>query len=570
MINYLRSYSEENRARLDTIVEELLPGRNLILASNRGPVEYHWNEETNTLEGKRGSGGVVTAISAVSRIVNPTWIACAMTEGDRKLAAESGNEFVDWAHNDYRYRLKYVAADPQEFKDYYGAISNPLLWFLQHYMWDAPRTPNITRETRRAWRSYENVNGMMADAIAQEIERDDKEPIVMLHDYHLYLVAGVLRQRLNRSALITHFIHIPWPGPGYWGLLPADLRESIFASLCACDVVGFQTAQYARNFLATCSELLPGAKVDVESSTVMLDGRTVRARVYPISIDVEGLLDVAESVEVREHRQRLRARCGDYTIVRIDRVEPSKNIVRGFQAFEQLLEDYPEYRGRLKFLAFLVPSRLSVDEYKKYLEEIMVSAGWINTKFSDGMWQPIEIFVGEDYLRAVAAMQLYDVLLVNPLIDGMNLVAKEGPTTNQNNGVLVLSEGAGASEQLGSAALVVSPADIIGTSEALHEALEMSLEERHRRADLLRDSVAKEDITMWLHHQLQDIKEIVGQPETLPAGKDFDRSRHDAVHRSSTLIQMAPESTGRSVSIRPDEFAAARAKVASRGRRHPE
>jgi trehalose 6-phosphate synthase len=513
MISYKRSNSEANRARLDSIVEELLPSRNLIIASNRGPVEYRWDPETGNLDSKRGSGGVVTAVSAVTRFAEPTWVACALTEGDRRVAAEHPDEFIDWQNNDLRYKIRFVAPDPAEFKDYYGAISNPLLWFLQHYMWDAPRTPNITRETRRAWHSYEHVNATIADAIRREIERDDREPLVMLHDYHLYLTAGFLRESLNRKATITHFIHIPWPGPGYWGLLPAAFREDLFRSLCACDIVGFQTALSARNFLNTCAELLPGAEVDLQQSTVTVNGHSARARVYPISIDVDGLINLAESAEVRDHRQHLRARCGDYTIVRIDRVEPSKNIVRGFLAFEQLLEDYPEYRGRLKFLAFLVPSRLSVDEYKKYLEEIMVSAGWINARFSDGMWQPIEIFVGDDYLRAIAAMQLYDVLLVNPLIDGMNLVAKEGATVNQNNGVIVLSEGAGAAEQLASGALIVSPADIVGTSEVLHDALEMPLEERQRRAERLRSLVAEEDITMWLYHQLEDIKDMLARPD---------------------------------------------------------
>lgn len=530
MIGYNHAHSQENRVRLDSIVEELLPDRKLIISSNRGPVEYHWNEENSNLEARRGSGGVVTAISAASRFTNPVWIACAMTEGDRRLASETTSEYTDWSQGDQRYRLRFVTPSKQEFNDYYGAISNPLLWFLQHYMWDAPRTPNITRETRKAWLSYASVNARMAEAISDEVDRDSQDTIIMLHDYHLYLCPGILRERLRRNALITHFIHIPWPGPGYWGLLPAEFRERIFSSLCSCDILGFQTALYARNFLGTCSELLPGAKVDTAASSVTLGGHTLRVRVYPISIDVGALIELAESIEVREHRQRLRARCGDYTIVRIDRVEPSKNIVRGFKAFEQLLEDYPEYRGRVKFLAFLVPSRLSVEEYKKYIEEIMVSAGWINTRFSDGAWQPIELFVGENYLRAIAAMQLYDVLLVNPLIDGMNLVAKEGATVNQNNGVIVLSEGAGAAEQLREGALVVSPADVIGTAEALHRALEMSLEERQLRAEWLRKSVAAEDIAMWLYHQLDDIREILANPAPLSMHPVPDKGNAEPVH----------------------------------------
>ncbi|HKV40846.1 MAG TPA: trehalose-6-phosphate synthase [Blastocatellia bacterium] len=509
MINYIHSHSLKNRERLDSILESLLKDRRLIVASNRGPVEYHWNESSGTWDGRRGNGGVVTAISAVGKFVNPVWIACAMTEGDRKVAEEAGGQFVDWSAAEQRYRLKFVVADEAEFKDYYGIISNPLLWFLQHYMWDAPRTPNITRETRAAWHSYEAVNAEMASAIREEIDRGDQPAVVLIQDYHLYLCPGMLRENLHRETVITHFVHIPWPGPSYWGLLPPDLRESVFRSLCSTDIVGFQTGLYARNFMNSVEQLLPGARVDVARKTVAYGGRTTRIMVYPISIDPEGLLNLAESVEVRGYRQRLRARCGDLTIVRIDRIEPSKNIVRGFKAYEQLLEDYPEYRGRVKFLAFLVPSRLSVEEYQTYLEEIMVSAGWINTRFSDGDWQPIEIFVGDNYPRAIAAMQLYDVLLVNPLIDGMNLVAKEGVTVNQNNGVIVLSEGAGAADQLGEGALVVSPADVIGTSEALHTAIEMPIEERQRRAEWLRAQVASEDISMWFHHQLKDIQALV-------------------------------------------------------------
>ncbi|MCI0487978.1 MAG: trehalose-6-phosphate synthase [Blastocatellia bacterium] len=513
MIYHDDALSQSNRARLDSIAERLLSERKLIIASNRGPIEYQWNETTASWEGKRGAGGVVTAMSAVSRFVDPVWVACAMTEGDRDLAAEVGGEHIAWAQGDNKYHLRFVVPAEEEYNDYYGVISNPLLWFLQHYMWDAPRTPNITRATRQAWSNYEKVNTQIASTIRKEIDRAGDAPVVMLHDYHLYLCAGQLKKHLAREAILTHFIHIPWPEPGYWGLLPGDMRESIFRSLCACDIVGFQTSTFARNFLRTCSEFLHEAEVDIRGRTITLDGHTTYVRSYPISIDIEGLLALAESVEVREHRQRLRARCGDQTIVRIDRIEPSKNIVRGYQALDQLLDDYPEYRGRVKFLTFLVPSRLSVEEYKQYLEEIMIAAGWINTKFSDGNWQPIELFVGENYARAIAALQLYDVLLVNPVIDGMNLVAKEGAIVNENNGVIVLSEGAGAAEQLGEGSMVVSPADVIGTSESLRKALEMPLEERSRKAEWLRRTVAEEDITMWLHHQFQDIIELLIEPK---------------------------------------------------------
>jgi trehalose 6-phosphate synthase len=292
------------------------------------------------------------------------------------------------------------------------------------------------------------------------------------------------------------------------------MRDAILRSCCALDVIGFHTNRYRRNFLNTCLAYLPDARIGYSEHTVELDGHTVYAGVYPISIDVTGLQHQAEaSPVVRDHRYRLRGRLGDQTIIRIDRVEPSKNIVRGFQAFELMLEKYPEHRGRVRFLAFLVPSRLGVEEYGRYLEEIMITMGWINTRYGTGEWNPIELFVGDDYERGIAAMQLYDVLLVNPIIDGMNLVAKEGVTVNATGGVLILSEGAGAAEQLGSAALMVSPSDIVGTADALHQALVMPLAERYRRSSELKRLVAEEDIAMWLFHQFEDFQRLLGEDD---------------------------------------------------------
>jgi trehalose 6-phosphate synthase len=503
--------SLEHQRRLEAISARLLADRTLILASNRGPVEFRHNEQ-GQIEGSRGSGGLVTAISSISRFAAPIWIAAAMTDADREQAAQSKGELIRWQTEEVCFDLRFVTPDPQDYRRYYNEIANPLLWFLQHYMWDAPRTPNITEDVWEAWRSYERVNAVFVEAIMQEIARADHRAIVLLQDYHLYLAAGMLRQRIDPRTLLSLFVHIPWPGPDYWALLPHKMRDAILRSCCALDVLGFHTNRYRRNFLNTCLAYLPDAKIGYNEHTVELDGHTVHVKVYPISIDVPGLQHMAEtSPVVRDHRYRLRGRLGDQTIVRIDRVEPSKNIVRGFQAFELMLKKYPEHRGRVRFLAFLVPSRLSVEEYGRYLEEIMITMGWINTRYGTGEWIPIELFVGDDYERGVAAMQLYDVLLVNPIIDGMNLVAKEGVMVNPSGGVLILSEGAGAAEQLGSAALMVSPSDIVGTAEALHAALVMPLAERYRRASELKRLVAEEDIAMWLCHQLDDFERLLGE-----------------------------------------------------------
>jgi trehalose 6-phosphate synthase len=508
----IEELTQQHQERLASISERVLRDRALILASNRGPVEFARNE-LGQIEGSRGSGGLVTAISAVSRLAAPVWIAAAMNDADREQAAEAGDDLIAWHSDDSRFNLRFVAPDAEDYRRYYNEIANPLLWFLQHYMWDAPRTPNITADIWESWGSYERVNAVFADAVQREIERAGGRALVLLQDYHLYLVSGLLRRRVGPETLLSLFVHIPWPGPDYWALLPHQMRDSILRSCCALDVIGFQTNRFRRAFLNTCLAYLPDAKIGYDQNTVTLDGHTVHARVYPISIDVPGLIHMAESSPtVRDHRYRLRGHLGDQTIVRIDRVEPSKNIVRGFQAFEMMLEQHPEHRGRVKFLAFLVPSRLSVEEYGRYLEEIMIRVGWINTRYGTGEWQPVELFVGDDYERGVAAMQLYDVLLVNPIIDGMNLVAKEGATVNATGGVVVLSEGAGAAEQLAPGALMVSPSDLVGTAEAIHQALTLPLTERYRRAAQLKRLVAEEDIAMWLYHQLEDCESLLERP----------------------------------------------------------
>jgi trehalose 6-phosphate synthase len=232
-------------------------------------------------------------------------------------------------------------------------------------------------------------------------------------------------------------------------------------------------------------------------------------RDFPISIDVDALRHLALSEEVAGHCTELQDIVGDrQLILRIDRIEPSKNIVRGFLAFEELLELHPEHRGRVTFLALLVPSRLDVDEYTQYLDAIMATAGRVNATYGDGEWEPVRVLVGDSYPRAVAAMQMYDVLLVNAIVDGMNLVAKEGPILNGRDGVLILSERAGARQQLEPGALIVSPCDVYATAEALHQALVMPAEKRLERAGRLRWSIEREDITDWLCRQLETVVEL--------------------------------------------------------------
>ncbi len=498
---------EPQRSNCDAFQTEFFANRGLIIAANRGPVTFS-RGPGESLEFQRGGGGLVTALTGLCRhTAEATWIACARTPED--AAWQEG--LVDLGEEN-QVRVDFLDTDEDAYDAYYNVISNPLLWFLQHSMWDVPRAPVIDHATWQAWEDgYVAVNHLFAQAIAQRVKATERPTLVMLQDYHLYLVARRLREALRRylRPITLHFVHIPWPGPEYWRILPPTMRQGILDSLCALDVVGLQTQEDAQNFLRTCESLLPGAAVAYQRRRVWYKNHATHVRDFPISIDVDALQRQAASQEVAEQGAEIRSIVGEQKLIlRIDRIEPSKNILRGFLAFDELLDRYPEYCGQVKFLALLVPSRMDLAEYQEYLDDLMAIAGRINAQHGSSEWEPVRVLVGDSYARAVAAMQLYDVLLVNAIVDGMNLIAKEGPILNQKNGVLILSERAGARQQLESGALVVSPCDVYATAEALHQALSQPLEERVEKATRLRWLIEREDITAWLCRQLEAVVEL--------------------------------------------------------------
>jgi len=488
----------------DFSARDLLTHRTLIIASNRGPVTLHQNEN-GELEYQRGSGGLVTALTGVLQHTEARWIACAQTEEDRAW----GRGEVPLGESDEKVWVQLLAPSDDAYEGYYRVIANPLLWFLQHSMWDIFREPTIDQAVWGHWNNgYQAVNLLFAEAIANQIASAPQPALVMLQDYHLYLAPSFIRYKFRPKAKYTlsHFVHIPWPGAEDWGLLPLKMRRAILEGLCAVDLLGFQTREDGLNFIRTCESHLPGAHVNYKQGRVWFRNHATYIQDFPISIDVNGLRQLAETDEVNSYQEQLLQSHGDWQIIlRIDRIEPSKNIVRGFQAFDEMLELHPEHRGKVKFVALLVPSRLGVSEYGNYLDEVMGMAGRVNAKYGGNDWEPIRILVDENYPRAVAGLQIYDLLLVNSIADGMNLVAKEGPIVNRRDGVLVLSERTGAYQQLESGVLVVSPLDVYGTAEAMHQALTMPEEERHKRAQRLRSLIEGQDIVDWLRQQLNAI-----------------------------------------------------------------
>jgi trehalose 6-phosphate synthase len=495
----------------------------LIIASNRGPVTFS-RLPGGAFEARKGSGGVVTAVSAIARDRQPIWIAAAMTEGDRQRAAaahERGEQLIEFG-DPPEFWLRFVVPTPEAYHQYYNVISNPLLWFLQHYLWDTPRSPDITKDIWDAWRNgYVTVNRQFAEEIVAAMDAADGEPLVMLQDYHLYLCAGLVRER-RPHARLQQFVHIPWPDPDYWRLLPMEIRRSICEGLLGNDIVGFQTPEHCRSFMYTCQAFVPDARIDHATDSVLWQGRRIEVRAYPISIDTAAVRRMAYSKEARSHDRYLPSHWNEFTVLRVDRAEPSKNIVRGFQAFDRFLEAHKEFQGRVNFVAITVPSRMDVVEYQDYLDDVSAAVGRVNATYAnvETGWQPIHLIMGENYPRALAAMKWYDVLLVNSIIDGMNLVAKEGALLNERNGVLILSEGAGAVSQLGEHAIIIGPTDVEGTADAIHQALTMPLNERRRRAEGLRRTVESDDVTQWFENQVNDMLAYGKNSDDAEAGEE--------------------------------------------------
>jgi trehalose 6-phosphate synthase len=510
----------------------------LIIASNRGPITFHRQPDGSFIS-RKGSGGLVTAVSGIASGIQPIWIAAAMGADDRaraQAADQQGQTLILPNGEKSEFRLRFVQPSRDAYHWYYNEISNPLLWFLQHYLWDTPRTPDITAETWQAWNDgYVVVNEQFATEILTAADSLDEPPVIMLQDYHLYLVGKLIRER-RPDAILQHFIHIPWPDPDYWRLLPLKMRQAILEGMLGNDIVGFQTPSNARSFMYTCEAYLPNVSVDYQGGAVKIEGRTVRVRAYPISIDTASVRRQAYGKEARSHDRYLPNHWNEFTILRVDRAEPSKNIVRGFLAFDRFLETNKEYQGRVNFVAITVPSRLEVSEYQNYLDDVSSVAGRINAKYAnvETGWQPIQILMGENYPRALAAMKWYDVLMVNSIIDGMNLVAKEGALLNERNGVIILSEGAGAATQLQDEALMVSPADVEGTAEAIYKAITMPQAERRQRAEALRRKIENDDVSLWFKRQVEDIDSLLAPKEErdfLPGGEDTLVESHPVATR---------------------------------------
>jgi len=484
---------------------DFLKDKNLIVVSNRGPVEFY--KYNSKIKMKRGAGGLVSTLLPLMEALNGVWIASAMTPGDVEVAKRYPDNRVPITEDNPLFWVPFVVVEPEQYECYYSTISNPLLWFVQHYMWNSPYTPDIDDRIHQAWdEGYKYMNQKFAQKVYAESKINNKEPLIMLQDYHLYLCPSYIRKKM-KNTFLSQFIHIPWPQSDYFNIIPEYMRKAIIEGLLSNNLLGFHIPRYVNNFLHTCEEYVD--EVDYDNGIIWHNGQSTHVKSYPISVDYEGIKELASSKEVSKKEKIIKEIKGDcFLFYRTDRADLSKNIIRGFQAYELFLHKYPEYHGKVKFLTTGKPTRQQIREYYNYYYDIVDIIEEINVKYGTDDWKPIELIFKADYQLVVAAFKNYDCMIVNPIADGMNIVPKEASAVNLKKGVIILSEKAGCFEELKENVLPVNPYDITQTAEAYKNAINMDEKERKFRFSNLQKSVGQRTIYHWISEQFEDIEQI--------------------------------------------------------------
>jgi trehalose 6-phosphate synthase len=450
----------------------------LLVASNRGPLSYI-ADERGELTARRGGGGMISALEGHEQPI--TWVCAALTDGDRAAVRASPGGRMQGSNGSSggEQIVRMLELDRVIFDRAYNAVANRTLWFIAHLLFDTATAPTFGHAWTADWAAYEQYCATFAEALAEEAAPGAK---VMIQDYHLVLAPRMLRE-LRPQLRISHFTHTPWAGPDYFRLLPDAVARQILRGMLGADQLGFHCRRWADAFLACCESVL---SADVTGDAVSFEGRTTAVAVTPLGVDGPGLRRRAAAPDVASRMELLAEQVdGRRLLLRIDRTELSKNIVRGLEAYREMLRAHPELCGEVVHLAFAYPSRHDLPEYREYTAAVQRTAFDISEEFGRPGWEPVHLEVSDDFPRSLAAYALADVLVVNPVRDGMNLVAKEGPVLSQRDLGLVLSREAGAVAELGDEAFVVNPYDVTQTSEAMWAALQLPPAERAARRERL-------------------------------------------------------------------------------------
>lgn len=448
----------------------------LLVVSNRGPISFSLDDQGRPVS-SGSAGGLAGTLYSIFEGTGATWVASSMSQADRKAAA-------DGLMNGRGLRLVMVEPESETYQMAYNVVSNATLWFAHHHIFDAPRRPKMDHRFIQAWDAYRELNRLFAESISDAAA---DSAVVLVQDYHLTLVPSMLADT-RPDLSVVHFSHTPFADPAVLRMMPTAVVKELLEGMAGSRACGFHSSRWQSAFIACCED----AGVAVPATFVS-----------PLAPDPSHLVDRVGGPGVIKAARRLSDLVGDCSvIVKVDRVEPSKNLLRGFWAMDELLRTRPDLRGRVVLLALAYPSRQELPEYLAYGTEVEYAARRVNETWATGDWSPVVLDVADDPDRSLAALTMYDVLLVNPLRDGLNLVAKEGPIVNTKRGVLVLSTEAGAFDELEGPAIGLNPFDISETASALARSLDMSEEERSIRAVELSSLATKRRPADWLADQL--------------------------------------------------------------------
>jgi trehalose 6-phosphate synthase len=471
----------------------------LLVCSHRGPVILRPSKQGVQLE-PAGPGGLVVAVSPAVESFGGTWLFSPSSAEEAELAALSPGGITAGS---ITYRL--LDLPEEAHHDHYATISSEILMPLFHYLLPLAERPTFTSRILRAWEGYRLVNSIYGEAVRLHQGAD----AVLVEDVHLMLVAAAARQKApggRLAAPLSYFHHVPWCSPDYFGVLPESIRREILASLLAYDSVGFHCRRWAENFWSCCEYFLPG--VSRSGEEIEWEGRATRLVASRVAVDAGRLVRTAGAAQTQEWRDRFAEIRGQRElIVRVERADPSKNTVRGLEAFGALMEQHPRAAGQSCLLVVLTPVRTWIPDYRRYLDQCRATADAINSRFrAGGCPPPVCLHTGGeahsyDHHRALAALGLAAVTMVTPSYDGCNLVAMEAMLAGDGPS-LILSENAGIHAWLGQHAFSVNPFDIPQTVDALGQAIAQPATVRTKRAAAMREIITAHTPRDWVNDRL--------------------------------------------------------------------
>lgn len=489
------------KENLQKLAKEKLSDYHLVVVSNREPYIHVIKEKQ--IKCIKPASGLVTALDPVVKACSGIWVAHGSGNAD-KMVVDEANTIVVPPGVDKKsstYTLKRVWMSKEEENGYYYGFSNRGLWPLCHIAYTRPIFQHSD------WMHYANVNERFANAILEEIK--GKQAFIFIQDYHFALLPKFLKEK-RPDLNVAQFWHIPWPNPEAFRICP--WKKEILEGLLANDLLGFHLRYFCDNFLETIDREIE-ARIDRERFSIFKEGKETLIRSYPISVDFEETSSLASSKIVQKEMEKFKEEFDlddKFVLFGLDRLDYTKGIPEKLRAFDRFLEKYPQYIGKIVLVQKGTLSRIHIQEYKNLNDEINSLVEKLNWKYSNNSWFPVLLTRRDlNYEEILALYNLADVCIVSSLHDGMNLVSKEFiASRNDEDGILMLSQFAGASSELAEGSIIINPYDTEEFAEKIKEAIEMPKRERCKRIKNLRQVVSENNIYEWISKVISDLADL--------------------------------------------------------------